>query len=356
MRRIGRIGIAVCASVPLYGLGGITAAHATTLTCGQVVTTNVTLTADLGPCSNNGIVVGADNIVVNLGGHHVFGTPQPGDGAGVLVPAHFGVTVMNGTVTDFDGGVVIANGGSNRVTGITARNNVGSSSNSVIPDTLYGDGILVEGSSNNVISGNTTAANGPFSGIALISRSDSDHAFTSAPTANNTVKGNTVADNTACRQSSHPGCDNDGIRLEPGVGPGNTVIGNQVSNSGLDGIALFADTDHNTVQGNYVTGNGFHGAVPGDGVRIFGSFNQITGNTAIGNAAGGVTVGRRPISPPGSLPPSATGNPRGMDNTLIGNYATGSNAKDLYDSNPNCDNNVWRGNYGIKVAPACTLG
>jgi hypothetical protein len=337
-------------------VSGITGAHAAVLGCGQVVTTSTTLTSDVGPCTNNGIIVGADNIVLNLGGHHVFGTPQPGDGAGVLVAGRHGVTVLNGTVTDFDGGVVIANGGNNTVRAVTARDNLGSSGDPIIPDTLYGDGILIEGSSNNTILANRTVNNGPFSGIGLISRSDSDHVFSTAPTTGNIIRANQVTDNVACRQGAHPGCDNDGVRLEPGVGPGNTVIANFVARNGLDGISLFADTDHNSVESNYVTDNGFNGTVPGDGVRIFGSFNLIRANTALDNAAGGVTVGRRPVLPPGSLPPSQTGNPRGKFNTLTANHAAGSNAEDLYDSNPNCDNNVWHANSGTKVAPPCTLG
>jgi parallel beta-helix repeat protein len=356
MRRISRGGIVLSVSVLLGGLSGVGTAHAAPVGCGQVITASTTLSADVGPCAKNGIVVGADNIILNLAGHHVFGTPNPGDGAGVLVQGHHGVTVSNGLVTDFDGGVVIANGYGNVVKAITASNNIGSSGTPGVPDTGMGDGILIEGSSNNTVIGNTTVGNGPFSGIGLISLSDSDHFFTTAPTMGNTVKGNLVTDNVACRNPlQHPGCDNDGIRLEPSVGPGNTVIGNTVARNGLDGISLFVDTDHNTVQANRVDSNGFHGAVPGDGIRVFASANVILGNTVTNNMAGGLSVGRRSISPPGSLPPSSTGNPRGKNNTLTGNFASG-NTKDLYDSNPACDNNMWLGNVGTTVAPACTLG
>ena len=89
---------------------GIGSAQAAPLTCGSVVTSSTTLTADIGPCADNGIVVGADNITLDLGGHHVFGTPQPGDGAGVLVQGRHQVTVVDGTVTDFDAGVVMSGG------------------------------------------------------------------------------------------------------------------------------------------------------------------------------------------------------------------------------------------------------
>ncbi len=119
---------------------------------------------------------------------------------------------------------------------------------------------------------------------------------------------------------------------------------------------MFADTDHNVVQGNKVDRNGFHGAVLGDGIRVFGSANTILGNTATNNAAGGVSVGGRPSSAPGSLPPSQTGNPRGENNQLTANNATGNGRYDLYDSNLNCDSNVWKGNFGVTFAPPCTRG
>lgn len=106
-----------------------------------------------------------------------------------------------------------------------------------------------------------------------------------------------------------------------------------------------------------VEANGFDGAVPGDGVRVFGSRNLIRENASIGNNRDGISVGRRSIAPPGSLPPNqTTGNPRGMDNRILRN-ATASNANlGLYDSNPNCDRNTWRRNAFRMAEPACTRG
>lgn len=354
MTRLGRAGLVGTVFLTAATFSGVAhAAAAPSLQCGQVVTASVTLTADLGPCSSNGIVVGASGIVVNLNGHKVFGTPNPGDGAGVLIQGRTGVIVEHGTITAFDAGVDIVNGQSNVVTGITATGNIGSSGNPNVPDTLLGDGILIEGSSNNLIEDNTTTNNGPYSGIGVISEPDSDHQFPGAPSASNKIIANKVTGNISCRFGNF--CDNDGIRLEPGVGPGNQVLNNTVNGNGLDGISLFADTDANTVIGNTVDSNGFHGAVPGDGLRVFSSRNTFLANTADNNAAGGVSVGRRPISPPGSLPPNGTtGNPRGKDNTFTANVAHGNGIADLYDSNPGCDNNVWLANQGTIDKPSCT--
>ncbi|HVL98011.1 MAG TPA: carboxypeptidase regulatory-like domain-containing protein, partial [Egibacteraceae bacterium] len=75
------------------------------LRCGDVITEDTTLEADLGPCPDNGLIVGADNVTLDLGGHTIFGTDAVGDGAGVLIDNRTGVTVRNGTIRGFDGGV-----------------------------------------------------------------------------------------------------------------------------------------------------------------------------------------------------------------------------------------------------------
>ncbi len=350
MRRIAlRIGIVTIVTAAA-SLGSVAPARAAHVACGQVITQSTTLDSDVGPCPNNGIVIGADNITLDLNGHRVFGTPNTGDGAGILLQNRQGVTVRRGTVSDFDGGVVILAGSRNTVAQIAAHNNIGASEgHPPATSTLYGDGILVQASSFNTIVANDVNNNGPFSGIGLI-RGDTDHpAIPPGPVTDNLVQGNTVRNNIACRRG--PFCDNDGIRVEPQVGPNNRILSNTVTGNGLDGIALFGFTSGNLVQGNTASGNGFHGAVRGDGIRIFGFGNTIQYNTATNNAAGGVSVARR-TGLQGSFPAT---NPNGRNNVLIRNSAGGNGVFDLWDSNPDCDNNRWSGNTGRRVSPPCTL-
>ena len=49
------------------------------------------------------------------------------------------------------------------------------------------------------------------------------------------------------------------------------MLGNQVSGSGLDGIAIFAQSPANVLRGNQVTRNGFFrsSARRGDGIIVF---------------------------------------------------------------------------------------
>ena len=359
-RTLGTFFIALAAAaLPMVGTASAQVPAA--LSCGQTITQSTLLTNDVGPCTNNGIIVGASNIVLDLGGHRVFGTASSGDGAGVLIQGRQGVTVRNGTVTDFDGGVVILAGSGNTVTGINALDNIGAASSNTGPAALYGDGILIQGSSNNQILQNWTHNNGPFSGIGVIT-GDSDHPAVAPALANgNVLQGNRVTNNVACRRAGL--CDNDGIRIEPRAGgtcltgtvicpgPGNRIIGNQVTGSGLDGISLFGFTTNNVVSGNTVDLNGYRGAVPGDGIRVFGSGNTVENNSTSRNNAAGISVARRTGSF-GSFPAT---NPNGRNNVLRSNRAFGNRVFDLWDSNPECDNNLWRGNQGAVVQPPCTL-
>lgn len=357
--RIASLTALVFGMVTLSAVVTVEPATADHVGCGSVVTENTTLHADVGPCPDNGLIVEAGDVKLDLSGHTIFGTGNVGDGAGVLVRDSRGVKVTNGTVRDFDGGVVIEGGGGNHVSEIEARDNIGhSEGHPPAPGTLYGDGIAILGSSDNRIADNVTVNNGPFAGIGVYERSDSDHpSFTTAPAERNAIMNNVVEDNAFCRVDRTTGsrfCDNIGIRLEPGVGPENVVKSNEVRGNGLDGISLFADTDENTLMHNLVEGNGFDGAVPGDGIRVFGSHNQIHHNQVLGNRAGGISVGRRTGFPLGSLPDSPTGNPRAKFNDIVRNETGENEVSDLWDSNPECDENIWRRNIAKTANQDCT--
>ena len=54
-------------------LSPMTAAFAQTVQCGDTITKSITLTSDIGPCSGNGLIIGADNINLNCNGHTITG-------------------------------------------------------------------------------------------------------------------------------------------------------------------------------------------------------------------------------------------------------------------------------------------
>jgi hypothetical protein len=92
---------------PLLG-GRAEGTVASDLSCGAEVTSSLTLRADLLDCPGDGLVVAANNIVINLAGHTIGGDDTTGVerlDSGILVADHSHVTVTGGTVTAFDAGV-----------------------------------------------------------------------------------------------------------------------------------------------------------------------------------------------------------------------------------------------------------
>ncbi len=353
------VGLVAVAALGVTGLSGVARAA---VACGDTITQNTVLDADVGPCPFGGgwgIKVGADNVTLDLNGHTVSGTSVvvPSEGAGVYVYRRTGVTVKNGTVRWFDGGVIIEGGSANTVTGVTARDNIG-----LVGTTKYADGIAILSSVNNQIVNNQAVHNGPLSGIAIYSRVDSEHARdTSGASTGNLIDHNRVIDSTPARSPSIN--DNDGIRIET-QSELNTISYNTVSGSGLDGISIFSFTPNNTVRYNTVYNNGFLNPFRrrGDGIRVFGGSSNTTVqfNQAYGNAANGIIFHGVFNTPSGPRPPVT--NSRATDNSAVGNAVLppiemselGGPVYDLLDGQPTCDNNVWLRNRYHTASPDCT--
>jgi parallel beta-helix repeat protein len=358
------------------GVGATEMAGAADVVCGQTINQNTTLTHDIGPCPNNGLVIGANNITLNLNGHRIFGLAgDDDDGTGVLLVGRSGVTVTGGTVQFFDVGIIIEGGNGNTVDNMDIRDNIGRATffppgtpaPPPIPGTRGGDGIAIESSRSNRIINNLVRNNGPFSGIGLYTLIDSDHPrTTSGPSSGNYIDSNIVEDNVVGR-ASLGGTDNDGIRVENNSSQ-NFILRNTVRRNGLDGIALFANTTFNNVQYNIVQGNGFFrtSVRRGSGIILFNGSNGnfVHGNTVVGNADNGI-VAQGPLTNAltGAVTLGANGN-RIVNNTATGNARTPALPTtapafvgprfDLHDRNPNCDNNQWWGNRYNTAFPPCT--
>jgi parallel beta-helix repeat protein len=150
------------------------------LSCGATITTDTTLDSDLVDCPNNGIVIGADDITLDLNGHRI-----DGDGTefadcpkntfcdvGVLDDRYDGVKIKGGSTREFLVGVWLAGARHSRVVEISSSKNVffgavvGRSSRSVIRDSSFshnippeGDGIGLFGSDHIKIAGNSIKDN-----------------------------------------------------------------------------------------------------------------------------------------------------------------------------------------------------
>ena len=146
--------IPLVAALVLAGAAPAVAAQADTqaISCGTVLTHDTTLGNDLLDCPGNGLVIGADGITVDLGGHTISGrllsTIGDLDQVGVDNSAgHDDVTIRNGAINEFArGGVHLVGADRNSVSGLSMFLN-------------RDFGVLVEQGSGNRFTGN--ALRGP---------------------------------------------------------------------------------------------------------------------------------------------------------------------------------------------------
>lgn len=270
------LGIAACTALLSTTTVVGTAAGQDAVGCGDLITEDTELTADIGPCPGNGLIVEADGITLDLGGHTVTGDPnarRAPDKAGVVLYRVSGVTVTNGTVTSFDGGVVVRGGADNTVRKVTARDNVNyrvlTGRDSRIEDIDretgpfcdFGDGIALFNTSGNRVEHNEVTGNGPYAGISLVGNSDDNMVAKNSILDNDVLNINPAGQDTIC--GGPPGVMSDGrMSMTIGVkieGPGadrNVIEGNQVRNASMAGIAVVGQlTDGPQSTGNVVRNN-----------------------------------------------------------------------------------------------------
>jgi large repetitive protein len=94
----------------LVAFSGGEAAAVQQVSCGDTITADTTLHYNLANCPNNGVVIGADNVTLDLNYHRIDGDGTPAAGCdpetefcdtGVVNDGHDGVTVVHGSVREF---------------------------------------------------------------------------------------------------------------------------------------------------------------------------------------------------------------------------------------------------------------
>jgi nitrous oxidase accessory protein NosD len=236
------------------------------LTCGQVITESVALANDLLDCPENGIVVGADGIVIDGRGHTVDGVLAAVTW-GVLIDGHTGVTVKNIRITEFTIGVGILNSSESRV----LRSEI------ALNDL---DGVLFMAAHDNEVAHNA------FDGNAIAVN------VTASSTGNQIVQ-NRIVDprfGNGIQLTSVSGTVVVGNRIRNGSLNLQTTTGNRIERNRIDGAVVFGvsirgPSRQNVLENNRVTG------VNGDGFLVFGITAVIApaDNTLIGNRASGNT-------------------------------------------------------------------
>lgn len=282
--------------------------------CGATITVNTKLTSDLVNCPNNGLVIGADDITLDLNGHVIDGddaefTDCPPDEAcdiGVLDFDHQGVTIKGGTVREFTFAALVVGATDSRLTRLDLSHN-------------FFSGLLVAESSSSQIDRITASANGLTTDQAGIDIFDS-HDLTferNAVSANGDIgffvsglddgrfEGNSLAD--------HP---ETGILLDHGNR--NAFSRNRFSNNG-DGLVISGD-------GNTASDNRLSGPLEcpeefcGHGISLEGGTgNLIERNVVLGYHHAGIQVASF----------EEFGGPPTVGNTIRGNLIRGTTVDGL---------------------------
>ena len=276
--------------------------------CGDTITADTTLHKDLLNCPNIGIIIGADDVTLDLNHHAIDGDAAPCTGChprteftdiGVLNDGHDGVTVVHGSMRQFDAGAVVGEARHNRLLGLS------SSRNRFI-------GVVVFDFARSVFRGNSGSGSldrHEGAGLLLLSsrhvrilhnsfRHSAHNGIVIDDSNNNSIKGNVFSRN-----------DDEGILMEGGernrmtrnrfvrngagitLGPGsrNVITHNRVS-GGRDGIRI--EKGHrNLVAHNVVAHTHRAGIRLGITNPVFGGADNIVrGNLVKGSRVDGFLV------------------------------------------------------------------
>lgn len=107
MRIPRKLALTLSVAVAMLGLIPGPVAAGGPLACGDLITTNTTLTSDL-DCSayaGDGLDIAADNVTLNLGGYTIWGWTGDDSFSGVYNGGYTGVTVRHGSIRNFQYGV-----------------------------------------------------------------------------------------------------------------------------------------------------------------------------------------------------------------------------------------------------------
>jgi parallel beta-helix repeat protein len=288
LTKLAVLGAAVAGFMAL----GVGHAHAATVVCGQIIIQDTKVSNDLLDCPGDGLVIGAANIKLDLGGHLIDGDDMSfgGTDAGVDNTGGFdNVEIKHGAIQEFDQGVNLLGASDNEIHQLEVLNNragvvlgLGSDNNTVERNVVHDNprpgGILADGTTGNTISRNTVYNNGSpgigSAGIAVFNSTNAevslndvfDNAMIGIWLFNadaSLVKMNTVQSNGNYGIDSFSGStgnlflknvsnenDADGIHIDD---PGNTITRNEANlnfNLGIFAVAGNTDGGGNTASGN----------------------------------------------------------------------------------------------------------
>lgn len=242
--------------------------------CGGVVAQSLRLTHNLSNCPDGGLVVGADGITIDLGGHTLGGDGLGGadGGIGVQVNGHSRVIIRNGSIANFGVGMVVQGGSSHdTISGLTIRDNAnkaillfgdGTTNNTISRDRITGNGEgvgIVFGANDNVVADNVLSRDtvegieNLFADRTLITRNTFDQTGSGVVLESSN---NLRITRNLIRHSIASNCDGCGIGVQI-YGNDNLVADNVLLDSPRYGIEVddFQDPGHSPATGNELARN-----------------------------------------------------------------------------------------------------
>jgi parallel beta-helix repeat protein len=296
------------------------------LSCGDTITTDTTLDSDLVDCPNNGIVIGADDLTLDLNGHTVGGDGTEFAGCpenefcdvGLLNDGHDGVTVRDGSVRDFTFGVVVVGARHNRVVDITVSSSDGtgiilfkSSRNRLIRNSAHANGLQLDQggislnrSDHNLVKRNALRRNGDLG--VFMEKSDHNHIRKNRMGRN--PEGGIITEGNANKIVRNRMARNGGgiqitIVNRGTKAVGNVVRGNDVRASRAGGISVDDLPKRTRISRNHVVGSGR------DGINVLSRSTKLTKNRAVRNGDLGIDAVQGVIDGGGNRA-SGNGDPR----------------------------------------------
>lgn len=301
MKIVSRLGLAGAVLAAGFAVAPAAAAPPPVLGCGSVVTTSVTLTADITGCTGDGLIVGRNGITIDLGVHRISGS-DPWD---LAAPGTVGIRVgdldrvtIKGTATD---PMALSN---NEIIGFETAILLGKGAekNTVKRLNLRGRrfGVALRGAEDNTIERNSVSFAGGDRPEVCEPGPDTEAGIVLHDADGNTIRGNTAQlglfgillhnsdGNTIEANEAAPlwsdGNQCDGIALF--ASDDNRVVRNIAANDVPHGIRVAAGSAGNVVRDNVLFQNG------SDGLRVDNRKTTVKNNQATRNQGWGINAVR----------------------------------------------------------------
>jgi Right handed beta helix region len=279
------------------------------VSCGDTIVADTTLDSDLVNCPNNGIVIGADDVTLDLNGHGIDGDGELTEGcaedaicdAGVVNEGHARVTIRHGSVRQFGLGVLVGGARKTRLLNLSVTRSMFS-------------GVVIAESARTELRRSLVGANGLDTDQAGIGVFQSGH----SRIVRNSIRRNgdigvfaEGADDTVFARNKLSGHPEAAMLLE---GNRNLFDRNRVVRNG-EGITVGGD--RNTITRNRVAGS--RAGTEGGGLGIFvaaGHDNVVARNFVARASRAGIQVSL--------LPEELEGEPPAVDTVVRGNHLRGN--------------------------------